>query len=107
MNRIELLKKLIRDQPAEPFNKYALSLEYKKMGSQVQALDLFAELAEESPDYIATYFHYGSLLEELDRGEKALEVYRKGIEKATQKGDQHAVGELKNALLNLELELGL
>lgn len=107
MNRIELLKKLIADQPSEPFNKYALALEYKKTGSRQQALDLFDQLTREAPDYVATYFHYGNLLEEVDEVEKALGVYRKGIEKASAEGDQHAVGELKNALLNLELELDL
>jgi len=102
-----MLKKLIEDQPSEPFNRYALAMEYKKTNNHKQALDIFNQLTEESPDYIATYFHYGSILEEVGQPQKALEIYRLGIEKSKVQGEQHAMSELKNALLNLELELDL
>lgn len=107
MNRIEMLKKLIEDQPSEPFNRYALALEYKKTNDHKQALKLFDQLIKESPEYIATYFHYGSILDEVEHPKKALEIYRLGIEKAREQGEHHAMSELKNALLNLELELDL
>lgn len=57
------------------------------------------------PDYVGTYYHLGKLYEEIEEGEKALEIYQKGIEIAKKIKDQHALSELMGAKMNLEMEL--
>jgi hypothetical protein len=47
---------------------------------------------------VATYYHAGKLLEQLDRVDKACGVYEKGVEVAKACGDQKAARELRSAL---------
>ena len=61
-------------------------------------MDAFGELLEKFPDYVATYLMAGGTLVALGRKDEAAEIYRKGIEAAGRRGDQHARKELESAL---------
>ena len=97
-SRLETLKTLVAQNPADPFMRYGLAMEYRNSGDLEGALREFQSLMTDQPDYAATYFHAGQTLERLGRNDEARAVYRAGIEVTTRKGDQHARSELQAAL---------
>ncbi|MFK7900584.1 MAG: tetratricopeptide repeat protein [Cyclobacteriaceae bacterium] len=94
MNRLESLLNMLKESPEDPFLIYGLALEYHKTNLQ-KAKGYFDQLLNEHPDYVATYYHAGSLYEELDDEDTAKTIYAKGMEVSKAAGDQHAYGELK------------
>lgn len=76
-------------------------MELKTQGQLAEAWEQFAELIAEFPDYVATYLMAGGTLVSLGRKDQAADTYRKGIEVATARGDQHARRELEGALAEL------
>lgn len=103
-DRLNQLQLFLEESPNSPFLLFALAKEYEKIENDSQAGHYFKKLIEEHPTYIGTYYHYGKWLEEMEEPEKALGIYEKGIEVASQEKDQHAKSELMNARMNLELE---
>jgi len=94
--RIEQLLAFLEEEPNEPFNIYALALEYTK-AEPSKAIGYFEQLLHKHPNYVATYYHAGKLYEELEMEEKAEEAYKKGVEIATEQNEALALRELKNA----------
>ena len=95
-SRLEQLFIFLEEEPHDPFNIYAIALEYSK-NDPVQALAYFEKLLQKHPNYVATYYHAGKLYEELEMEEKAENMYAKGIEVATEQNEALALRELKNA----------
>ncbi len=103
--RLQQLKGLLEDSPNDPFLLYAIAKEYEGLGSVEEALRQYKALTDLHPDYVGTYYHYAKLLEKQEETEEALSIYEKGMFVARKIGDTHALGELSNAKMNLELEL--
>lgn len=97
-SRVDALLGFIAQKPDDPFPRYALALEYKNGGRLDEAWATFDGLMKALPDYTATYLHAGNTLVALGRREEAADVYRRGIEVCTRRGDTHARGELAGAL---------
>lgn len=97
MDRLGMLEKLIVAKPDDPFPRYGLAMEYKKLGRHDEAVEAFEELTRVHPSYVPSYLMFGNLLEALGRAEAAVEVYTRGIEAARTAGDDHAAGELQAA----------
>ena len=104
MNRIEQLEIFLLETPNDAFLNYALATEYVSMGDDEKAEFIFRDLLEKNPDYVATYYHLGKLLERKQQKNEAMDIYRMGIEKAKATGEQHSLSELQSALLELEYE---
>lgn len=85
-----------REDPEDPFNIYALALEYLKSDLH-QAAQLFDRLLIEFPDYLPTYYHAAALQVEMDKIDRAEEVYEAGIALAQKQGNGKAKQELVNA----------
>ncbi len=101
MDRIATFRTFISRTPTDPFPRYGLAMELKTRGDLAEAWKAFAELIEQFPDYVPTYLMAGGTLVALGRNAEAAEAYRKGIEVATRRGDQHARRELEGALLEI------
>ena len=99
--RLEILKSMVEQKPADSFSRCALEMEYANTGDLEAAVDEFRALLEFNPNYAAGYFHGGQTLEKLGRIENAREIYRKGIEVTGATGDEHTRSELIAALRNL------
>jgi tetratricopeptide (TPR) repeat protein len=97
-NRLETLKSLLSEDPGNSFARYGLAMEYSRAGRLEEALAEFEALLKADPGYSYAYFHGGQALEQLGRIEEAKDMYRRGLEAATRKGDQHARSELQGAL---------
>ncbi|MEO5569549.1 MAG: tetratricopeptide repeat protein, partial [Bacteroidia bacterium] len=80
INRIELLKEYLDDDPDDAFTLYALALEYLKEENFFKAKYYFSTLVNKHSDYLPVYYQFGKLSEKLNETEKANEMYLKGID---------------------------
>jgi len=97
MDRLETFRSFIARSPTDPFPRYGLAMELKNRGDLDGARAAFAELIEAFPDYVPTYLMAGGIAPKSE----AAAIYRKGIEVATRRGDQHARRELESALAEI------
>jgi predicted Zn-dependent protease len=98
MDRIATFKSFIARAPGDPFPRYGLAMEYKSRGDLAAAWAALSELLDQFPDYVPTYLMAGGTLIGLGRRDEAADIYRRGIEVATRRGDPHTRGELEAAL---------
>lgn len=101
-DRLQALLAFFAEDPTDEFTCFALASEYRIRGDLGAARFYFERLAQDSPDYVGTYYHLGKLLEELKESETAREVYERGIRVADRLRDNHAKAELQSALLDLQ-----
>lgn len=97
MERIDKLKAFLAANPADPFLKHALALEYVKLGDEAGARQIFEDLLSHDPSYVGSYYHLGKLLERIGERQLAIDWYEKGMAAARAAGDRHAYGELQGA----------
>lgn len=97
-DKIDILQTMLQQQPDNPLARYGLAIEYSNRGQHELAATEFDTLLAAHPDYVAGYFHSGRNLEKLGRVDDACEIYRRGIDAATRKGDMHSRSELQAAL---------
>lgn len=97
-NRLEILKQMVGQDPANTFARYGLAMEYANGGQLEQAMAEFRSLVQQDENYAAAYYHGGQVLEKLGRVEEARGLYEKGIEASTRKGDLHTRSEIEAAL---------
>jgi len=102
MDRLAMLQQMIEQKPDEPFVRYGLAMELRKVGRNEEAVAAFAHLVEHHGDYVATYLMYGNLLATLGRREQARETYDQGMAVARRAGNDHAEGELAAARAELD-----
>ena len=103
MSRLQSLLDFHEEDPKDSFVLFALASEYRKLGELEQALTFFRRLEESDPIYVGLYYHLGKLLEQLNRKQDAMGVYKKGIEIAQLVQDFHARSELQSALIEVKL----
>ncbi len=96
--RLAKLLEFLEKNPKDDFLNYALAQEYIGMGKDSLAKPILEGLIEHSPNYIASYYHYGKLLQKEEKNEDAIAIYEKGITIGKEIDDKHAVKELNDAL---------
>lgn len=101
-SRIQLLKSFIEKDPSDPFNSYALALEYVKSGLHSEAQQLFANLLASHPNYLPVYYHFGQLLEKINQQKRAIEIYIRGEHVAKEQVNIKTMNELRSARELLE-----
>jgi predicted Zn-dependent protease len=97
MDRLSMLLSMVSTKPSDPFPRYGLAMEYKKLERPDEAVQAFTELAEHHPKYVPGYLMHGNLLESMGRRSEAHAVYDRGLEVARAAGDEHAESELRAA----------
>jgi tetratricopeptide (TPR) repeat protein len=102
--RISQLLEFLKEDPHDPFTKYALATEFLSTDKH-KSLSYFEDLLDNHPEYIGTYYHAANLLNELGETDKAKEVYEKGIAEAEKQKNAHALRELKTAYQNFLFDL--
>jgi tetratricopeptide (TPR) repeat protein len=101
LDRIKLLEGFIEEDPGDPFNYYALGLEYAKKDEQKRALEIFKRLVSDHKDYVPTYYQLAKLYEQLGQKESALSTYHDGILVAKRQLDFKTQQELMAGLAQL------
>ena len=105
-SRIDMINEMLRTNPNDPFLHYAAALEYKKIGDLPKATEIMESLVTDHPDYLATYYQLGKLLESQSRTDEAIPIYKKGREVAKKADDLKTLSELSEALMILDEEDG-
>jgi Tfp pilus assembly protein PilF len=104
MSRIELLKGFLKENSNDSFSRYALALEYVKLGQHEDAKREFETVMSKDPEYVATYYQLAQLYRTLSMRHEAEKTYRTGITVASKLGDEHTRSELESALESLLTE---
>ena len=99
--RIAQLLEFLKSEPDDSFLNYALAIEYVGQGNDGDAKALFEKVKNHDESYVATYYHLGKLYEREQNLNEAIVTYKQGINIAQQKGDRHALSELKGALMEI------
>lgn len=102
-DRLTALLQFYQDDPSDPFNVYALGLEYLKSEPDA-ARHYFGILLEKHPGYLPTYYHAAKFFADNGEKDKARSVFEKGIDLARQSNDNKAWRELKSAYDELLFE---
>jgi tetratricopeptide (TPR) repeat protein len=95
ISRLEKLLEFIKNEPDDPFLKYALATEYLRLNQPEKALEYYENLINNHPDYTGTYYHLGKLYESLNRKQDAINTYETGMKKTREQRDNHAFSELQ------------
>ena len=101
MSRIEKLEEYLKASGEDSFLQHALALEYIKIGSDIEAKNLFNKILKREPTYVGSYYHLGKVLERMGDTAKALKVYERGMVVAKSAGDTHAYNELQGVYEDL------
>lgn len=96
--RLEMLEKMVSSPNADSFARYALAMEYRKLGRSADALRAFEQLRERDGDYLPQYLMAGQLLLQEGRRDEARAWLEQGIAVARRQGNGQALGELESAL---------
>ncbi len=94
--RLEHLRQYFRDDPKDPFNIYALAIEYLKH-DVAQAREYFNILLKEHEGYVPTYYHAAKLCEETGDINEAIRILEKGMAVARKQGEEKAFREMRSA----------
>jgi Tfp pilus assembly protein PilF len=100
MDRIEMLRQFLVENPGDSFARYGLAMEYSKAGDVETALREFRAIVESNPDYVPAYQMAAQMLSEHQRTEEARQWFTQGIEAARRSGNGKAESEMA-AMLDL------
>jgi len=96
---LENLLAFYQEDPGDPFNIYALAMEYAKTDAG-KAGHFYEILLSEHHDYLPTYYHAAAFFAFQDKIERADEIYQKGIELALLQKNTKTYQELLRAYRN-------
>lgn len=95
-HRLNQLLTFYEEDPTDPFNLYALALEYR--ATEVgQAAFFFRTLLRDFPDYLPTYYPAAQFFAERNDEDAARAVFEQGIVLAASTGQEKTHRELQAA----------
>ena len=100
--RMQQIRALLAEDPADPFLRYGLAMEYVSQGDDATAAGHFRDLIAASPDYVPAYLMLGQTFVRLGDDDEAKEALRRGVAAAAKAGNEHAQGEMQALLESLE-----
>lgn len=102
-SRLSELIQYYKDEPNDPFNAYALALEYLK-SDPTKSRELFDILLTRHEDYVPVYYHAAKLFADMAEKNTAIHILKKGIEIAGKHKDAKASRELRSFLDELTFD---
>lgn len=106
LERIKLLKGYCVEESQNPFNYYALALEFREF-DKAEAGKLFDFVIVNFPNYLPVFFPAANFFFEKEELTKAKKLFEAGIELAQSLNDEKAKKELTNAYQNFLFETDL
>lgn len=100
--RLQELHFLLEEVPNDVFVKYAIALEWFKLGQIETAIKDLKSLLINAPDYIPAYFRLGQWYAEQDALEDARSILEKGFNLAKTQKDLKAAAEIQELLSLIE-----
>jgi len=96
-DRIKALTQYYKDDPSDPFNSYALALEYMTIDPK-EATVWFDLLLEKHAEYLPTYYQAARCYDLCHQKEMAEKILEKGITLASKLGQVKTQNELRSFL---------
>jgi len=96
LDRLKILIQFSEEEPSNPFNWYALALEYLSIDSS-KTEDLYDKLLNEHEGYLPTYYPAAHFFAEREKLGKAQAIFEKGIHLAKSQNESKTEKELKSA----------
>lgn len=106
LDRIELLKGYCKAEPENPFNFYALALEYRE-SDKATAAELFDFVLTNFPNYLPVYYPAAHFFYEEADLQKAKKLFESGLALTHLLQDEKAKKELTNAYQTFLFETDL
>ncbi|WP_291785570.1 tetratricopeptide repeat protein [Cecembia sp.] len=103
LSRIEMLQSFAEQEPENPFNWYALALEFQNSEPD-KAANLYHKLLKVHKGYLPTYYHAAAFFAENGDLDLAKKIYEEGITLALEKNESNTLRELKNSYQNFLFE---
>ncbi|ERM81470.1 hypothetical protein P872_09985 [Rhodonellum psychrophilum GCM71 = DSM 17998] len=103
LSRIEILKEYADQEPENPFNWYALALEYQNFDLEKTSY-CFNKLLKEHKGYLPTYYHAALFFSERNQIDFAKTIFETGIDLAKDQNNEKALRELQNSFQNFIFE---
>ncbi len=101
--RFSILESFLKEEPEDPFNWYAIAMEYKPI-DLAKSKEYLTHLLTHFPDYLATYYQMAEIRIDASQKEDAEKVLEKGIALAKKQQDTNTLRELQKLLNNLLFE---
>ena len=102
MDRLQMLKDLLTQDPNNQLARYGLGMEYSNKGEVDAAVSEFKSLLQINPDYANAYFMAAQALAKAERTDEAKQLLMQGITAAARTGNSHAQSEMQAMLDELE-----
>lgn len=99
-----MLTEILAQNPKDAFARYGLAMEYASLGRTDAALEQFATLLWDHPDYTPGYFMAAQALARVSRNQEAMQRLEQGIASAERTGNQHARNEMQAMLDELAFQ---
>lgn len=96
--RIESLRRLVEQRPADPRLRFGLALEYEKLGQWREAANELQQYLAAAEDEGNAWGRLGNALRHLGRDDEARAAYRQGIENAYRHGHPGMAAEFEEIL---------
>lgn len=98
----KMFLEVLEIDPEDPVALFGLGTALSGLGDWAGAETALGKASKVDQNHSAVYLAWGKALAELGRAEEALEVFRKGIEVASRKGDLMPLKEMENRIFLLE-----
>lgn len=103
LNRLQALTQFCEEEPQNPFNWYALALEYQST-DPAHTGSLFDQLLTEHESYLPTYYPAAHFFAAQNKLDKAGQIFESGIKLAKEQQELKAVKELSSAFEMFKFE---
>ena len=102
MDKIASLREILALDPKNSFARYGIAMELVNRGETEAALEEYATLLANDPDYTAGYFMSAQTLSAAGRTAEAIERLKAGISSAARSDNRHAISEMQAMLDELD-----
>jgi predicted Zn-dependent protease len=102
MNRIEVFEQMLADDPSNEMVMFGLAKEYEKTGAHQKVIDLLENYLVNADDEGNAYGVLANAYLQNGERQKAIEVYRKGIDVSMAHGHPSMANEYR---MTLEVDL--
>lgn len=106
MRKREMFSKVLEIDPEDPIALFGLGNALSALGDWQRAEESYARAMAAQGNNSAIFLARGRALERLGRSERALAVYRDGLEVASRRGDLSPLREMEARILLLEAQRG-
>ena len=99
--RLQKLRRLLKQDPNDPFMNYAVGLEYISKRKYKLGAQKFQKIIEKNQTFVPAYHQLGMLLLRLRKKHEAIEILQKGIRIAGETGELSERAEMEDLLFDL------